>query len=55
VADKQSDNTGLVLGVTAGLGLLAAAFFGGKSKLRTGTVAGASVPKLRKSGCNCGR
>jgi hypothetical protein len=42
-------------GIAVGLGLLAAAFFGGKSKPKTGAVAGAQAPKLRKSGCNCGR
>ena len=55
VADSQGNNTGLVLGVTAGLGLLAAALFGGKSKPKTGTVNGPRPPALRKSGCNCGR
>jgi len=56
VADSQGNNAGIVIGVTAGLGLLAAALFGGKSKPKTG-LSGArpQPPKLRKSGCNCGR
>jgi hypothetical protein len=57
VADNGSKPSGAaVLGITAGLGLLAAALFGGKSKPRTaGGVSGPQAPKLRKSGCNCGR
>ena len=55
MADNQGNNAGLVIGVTAGLGLLAAALFGGKSKPKTGLSGPAQPPKLRKSGCNCGR
>ena len=54
MADDSNKNAGVALGIAAGVGLLAA-LFGGKSKPKTGTVAGPQVPKLRKTGCNCGR
>jgi hypothetical protein len=55
VADESNKNAGVALGIAAGVGLLAAIFGGGKSKPKTGTVAGAQALKLRKTGCNCGR
>ena len=39
-----------VAGIAVGLGLLAAALFGGKSEPKTGAVAGPQAPKLRKTG-----
>jgi hypothetical protein len=53
VADDN--NTAIKAGVVlGGLGLLAAAFLGGKKKSAPGGMAGPQPPKLRKN-CNCGR
>jgi hypothetical protein len=54
VADDSGKNAGVALGIVASVGLLAA-LFGGKSRPKTGTMASSQPPKLRKTGCNCGR
>jgi hypothetical protein len=53
VADGDKIGAPAAVGIAAGLGLLAAAIFGGRPK----KAPAMSGPKLRKSGkgCNCGR